>query len=285
MLTDSQKFATREVAKVLTGIPTSDGAGVKLTRMIGSAQLDTLDPFLLFDCFESDNPDDYIAGFPMHPHRGFETVTYLLAGRMRHKDSQGNEGVIAAGDVQWMTAARGISHSEMPELEKGLLKGFQLWINLPSKDKMVEPAYQEFSAASLPIERGSGYQAIVIAGVTNQGLQGPVLNPYTDPLLLDVCLQQAKSFRQNIAVDHAAFIYLIEGELSIAQKTIKQGQLAVLAEQTDSQSLVVNAGKDSRFLLVAAQSLNEPIARYGPFVMNTQQELEEAFRDYQQGKF
>ncbi|MBL4893875.1 MAG: pirin family protein [Emcibacter sp.] len=276
----------RKIIKRSVGQRASDGAGVRLTRLIGSPEIDMLDPFLLLDCFESDNPDDYIGGFPEHPHRGFETVTYLLAGRMRHKDNAGHEGVIAPGGVQWMTAGRGIVHSEMPEQEDGLLKGFQLWVNLPAKDKMSAPAYQEFSAETIPVENQSdGVIVRVISGQTDEGTVGAVKNTWTHPLYLDISLKAGSSFHQAIPPSHNGFIYVIEGaiEADDAQDMVKAKQLAVLG---DGDHVTLRAGtEDSRLLLIAGQRLNEDVARGGPFVMNTRAEVMQAFQDYQNGKF
>ena len=270
----------REVKHVVTGMKSTDGDGVQLTRIIGSAQLPMLDPFLLLDAFESDQAQDYIGGFPSHPHRGFETVTYLLAGRMRHKDSEGHEDVIEPGGVQWMTAGKGIIHSEMPEQENGLLHGFQLWVNLPAKDKMTLPAYQEFSADKITIEQHENGAVIrVIAGKTNKGSTGPVINSYINPTYLDVSLPKGEIFEQVVADDNNAFIYVIDGELSIGSdsRNIRKHQLAVLGE---GEYVQIKAQQDTRFLFLAAQPLNEPVARGGPFVMNTKEEVTQAFNDF-----
>jgi hypothetical protein len=208
----------RKVQLITQGQAAMDGAGVKLTRIIGTQQLNMLDPFLLLDCFESDNPDDYVGGFPSHPHRGFETVTYILAGRMRHQDSVGNNGVIESGGVQWMTAGKGIIHSEMPEQENGLLKGFQLWVNLPASDKMVAPHYQEFSPDKMALEQNqNGTQVRVISGQTDQGTLGPVKNDYVHPTYLDVKLSMGNEFQQSINTEHNSFVYIIEGQLRIGE--------------------------------------------------------------------
>ncbi|MBB1274783.1 pirin family protein [Psychromonas sp. SR45-3] len=288
VLDNSDNRRERSINKIVSGVPTSDGDGVKLTRIIGSPQLDMLDPFLLLDCFESDQAEDYIGGFPTHPHRGFETVTYLLNGKMRHKDSAGNEGVIEPGGVQWMTAARGILHSEMPEQEHGLLKGFQLWVNLPSHAKMNKPHYQEFLPNAMAHEESSnGTKVNVIAGTTNQGTTGAVTNIYSEPLYLDVHLPAGEVFTQAITLNHNAFIYVIEGEVSIQSAdhldAIEATKLAVL---TDGEQVSIVAGqKNSRFLLIAGNPFNEPVVRHGPFVMNTREQLLQAFDDFNQGKF
>lgn len=284
----------RTIMQQLPGMPTSDGAGVKLTRIIGTPHLDMLDPFLMLDCFESDDADDYVAGFPTHPHRGFETVTYLLNGRMRHKDNAGNEGVIEPGGVQWMTAGKGILHSEMPEQQEGLLKGFQLWVNLPAKAKMSEPGYQEFLPESTPLEqRDNGIEIRVIAGETNQGTVGPVINAHTYPTYMDVSLPANTTFDQTLVNEHSAFIYVIEGEVSVqnsigsaqgkANNTVKVKNLAVLSK---GDNITVSSNiNGARFLLIAGKPLNEPVARMGPFVMNTQTEIRQAVEDFHSGKF
>jgi redox-sensitive bicupin YhaK (pirin superfamily) len=280
-------MSARPVEKIISGQATSDGAGVELVRMIGQPALMELDPFLMLDAFRSDDPQDYIAGFPAHPHRGFETVTYLLNGRLRHRDNRGNEGVIEAGGIQWMTAGRGIVHSEMPEQEDGLLAGYQLWINLPAAHKMTQPAYQEHDAAQIPLETRAGACVRVIAGTTSQGTAGPVTQPLTEPVYLDVALQPGALFEETLPTGHNAFIQVIEGELSIVGEDrstkLQRDQLAVLG---NGERVTVQAGEQpGRFLLVAGKPLNETIARAGPFVMNTEAELREAFSDYQSGRF
>jgi len=278
----------RKVHQVITGQATSDGAGVELVRVIGQPALMDLDPFLLLDAFRSDNPDDYIAGFPPHPHRGFETVTYLLNGRMRHKDNAGNEGVIEPGGIQWMTAGKGIVHSEMPEQQDGMLEGFQLWINLPGSHKMTAPTYQEHDAAHIPSESRNGTVIKVISGKTSQGSEGPVSQPLTDPLYLDVSLQPDTDFQEDITIGHNAFIYVIDGDVKLedaeaARLSLVRDQLAVLSQ---GDTVVLRSGDQAtRFLLVAGKPLNEPVARGGPFVMNTDAEIRQAFSDYQRGNF
>jgi quercetin 2,3-dioxygenase len=269
----------RRVSRRLRGQPTSDGAGVSLTRVIGTPQLSYLDPFLMLDEFGSDRPGDYIAGFPSHPHRGFETVTYMLDGRMRHKDNHGNEGLMTAGSVQWMTAGRGIVHSEMPEQEQGLMRGFQLWVNLPARDKMGEPRYQEFDASRIPqVQPAAGVSVKVIAGCVGD-VAGPVQQPATDPLYLDVTLDAGAVFEQAIPEGHNAFAYVYEGALEGAGK----GEL-VAFEDGDGVRLVGQA-PTTRAILVAGRPLGEPVARYGPFVMNTQAEIMQAVQDFQAGRF
>ena len=275
----------REVVKIIKGMPATDGAGVELTRVIGQPSLPMLDPFLLLDVFRSDNPQDYIAGFPPHPHRGFETVTYLLKGKMRHKDNAGHEGVIESGGIQWMTAGKGIIHSEMPEQENGLLEGFQLWVNLPATHKMDDPFYQEIPAAEIPLEkRDNGVEVRVITGHTSQGTTGPVVQPLTQPLYLDVTIPANQVFTEQLSESHNAFIYVIEGAVSVAgnkTKIIEPTQLAILSE--GSEIKITSEDKPARILLVSGYPLNEPIARKGPFVMNTDEEIEQAFADYRNG--
>jgi len=281
-----KQLKVKELQSQFAGIATSDGDGVNMRRLIGTQQLNYLDPFLLLDAFGSDEPNDYIGGFPSHPHRGFETVTYLLAGKMRHKDNAGNEGVIEAGGVQWMTAGKGIVHSEMPEQEDGLLSGFQLWVNLPASNKMTAPAYQEFSEADVPVERWeNGTEIRVITGKTEQGTEGPVKNTYVSPLFMDVSLNSGKAFEQVIDSDDNTLIYVIEGELSIGleAQTLSEKNLGIL-EQGEQISVSSNAPQ-SRFIVVSATPLNEPIARGGPFVMNTESEVQQAFSDYRNGRF
>ncbi len=279
---------TRKAQQVIIGQATTDGAGVDLVRVIGQPALMDLDPFLLLDAFRSDDPNDYIAGFPPHPHRGFETVTYLLNGRMRHKDNIGNEGVIEPGGIQWMTAGSGIVHSEMPEQQDGLLEGFQLWINLPSAHKMDRPAYQEHDATSIPTETREGATLKVISGVTSQGTTGPVSQPLTDPVYLDITLQPDTEFNETLTADHNAFVYVINGQLVLEdtdgdQVDLGCDQLAVLSK---GDTVALRSGDQaSRFLLVAGKPLNEPVARGGPFVMNTAAEVRQAFSDYQRGNF
>ena len=275
----------KAIEKVVTGMPTSDGAGVSLTRIIGQPDLPRLDPFLMLDFFGSDNPGEYIAGFPPHPHRGFQTVTYMLAGKMRHKDSVGNEGVIEAGGIQWMNAGRGIIHEEMPEQEKGLLQGFQLWVNLPASEKMSAPNYQDIQPDNVPTVRVQDAEVKVLAGEVN-GVEGPVRTTAVAPTFLDVAL---KSGSASIAVktDEAAFIYVYEGRVIInkgAQSTetiVSQGELGVLSHH--GKQLFVSSEAKCKFIVVSGKPINEPVVQYGPFVMNTQQEIIQAFNDYQSG--
>ncbi|WP_448211249.1 pirin family protein [Colwellia sp. MEBiC06753] len=276
---------TKELRHITLGQPASDGAGVKLTRLIGSHEVNFLDPFLMLDYFESNNADDYIAGFPPHPHRGFETVTYMLAGKMRHQDSVGNEGVIEKHGVQWMTAGRGIIHSEMPEQTSGLMQGFQLWVNLPASHKMMAPNYQEFPANDIAVEQGDNGQVIrVVSGTTDKGTQGPVKNSFVSPTYMDITLPTAQQFNQQLPASDNSFIYVISGEITIGSqaRTLKAKQLGIL---TSGDSAQVTASTDSRFLLISGQPLKEPVAKGGPFVMNTQEEVLQAFRDYETNRF
>ncbi|MBC8123512.1 MAG: pirin family protein [Gemmatimonadaceae bacterium] len=272
----------RTVARIVPAQSVSDGAGVRLLRSLGSRALSELDPFLLFDEFRSDEPSDYMAGFPDHPHRGFETVTYMLAGRMRHTDNKGHSGALEAGGVQWMTAGRGIVHSEMPEQEQGLLWGFQLWTNLPARDKLCEPRYQEFAPGEIPEVQLDGARVRVIAG-TVAGVEGAVQGIATAPLYLEVQLQAGATCRLPVPAGHQAFCYVFEGEAEVGEDRVSRGQLAVLS---DGDSVYLRAGDTAaRVLLVAARPLNEPVVRYGPFVMNTEQEIQDAFRDFRAGRF
>lgn len=275
----------RTVTRIVHGDATADGAGVKLKRIIGGAELDMLDPFLMLDAFGSDQAQDYIGGFPPHPHRGFETVTYMLAGRMRHQDSAGNAGVIEAGGVQWMTAASGIIHSEMPEQEEGLLAGYQLWVNLPASEKMSAPRYQEMPAEAISSEHhDDGLTLKVIAGETRQGSKGVIDNPFVDPLYLVVDAPAGSQLNEPVKHGHNAFIYLSKGQLKVANtaRSIQAGELAIVS---DGDALQLVAEQDSSFIIVAGKPLNEPVAKGGPFVMNTQAEVEQAFADYRSGRF
>lgn len=287
MTAASAKMQTvRGIVQQSSGVETSDGDGVNLRRMVGTPEVGMVDPLLLLDAFGSDEPSDYIGGFPDHPHRGFETVTYLLAGRMRHKDNAGHEGVIEPGGVQWMTAGRGIVHSEMPEQEDGLLQGFQLWINLPANKKMTAPAYQEFPASKIPVERiEAGGQIKVIAGRTDQGTIGPVRNIATNPIYFDVTLEPGSGFSQRVAADHNGFIYVIEGAARFGGDVaiVPERTLGVLGGGDHVKVTAANAGV--RFLLITAERINEPVAWGGPFVMNTQEEIRKAFDDYRKGRF
>ena len=278
----------RRVDRLITGIPTNDGAGVRLTRIIGQPELSEIDPFLLLDEFRSDVAGDYIAGFPDHPHRGFETVTYMLAGCMRHGDNQGNAGLLRPGSVQWMTAGRGIVHSEMPEQEDGLMWGFQLWINLPASHKMTEPRYQDVEPESIQtIERADNSRIKIIAGQVD-GIHGAVSSVTTDPTYLDLELPSSSGFRHDLPNDHAAFIYVYEGAARAGEgetaTRVNRGELAILSSG-DTVEISVEPGASARLLLVAAKPLNEPVVRRGPFVMNTEAEIHQAIDDFRAGRF
>ena len=279
----------RNVASVTWGRETSDGAGVRLKRIIGTPELDYLDPFLMLDAFGSDEAADYIAGFPSHPHRGIETVTYMLAGRMRHEDDAGHAGVLGPGGVQWMTAGRGIIHSEMPEQEEGEMRGFQLWVNLPASDKMRPPRYQNFEPEEVPaVRRNDGTVIKVIAG-TVDGVEGPVRGIAAAPVYMDLTVPAGIASDHEIAADHNAFVYVFAGGAEVGAgenepgKLVRDGELAVLGH---GDMLRVRAGEDgARLILVAGRPLNEPVAKYGPFVMNTKEEIVQAIEDYQSGNF
>lgn len=271
--------ALREVTQQLSAIAVSEGAGVRLRRAIGQPGLRTLDPFLMLDHFSSSNPGDYIAGFPDHPHRGFVTLTYMLDGHMRHEDSLGNRGELKAGGAQWMKAARGVIHSEMPQQDHGLMRGFQLWINLPAREKMSDPDYQEYQAEAIPEYAAPGVSARVLSGRVGS-VVGPIVDPYTDLLFADVSLAPHGTFSPAVASGHAAFLYRYEGQLLTPQGL--EHELAVLGP---GPGVLLAAGPaGARLLLVAGRPLHEPVAHYGPFVMNTQAELERALEDYRSGR-
>ncbi|HEY3460427.1 MAG TPA: pirin family protein [Casimicrobiaceae bacterium] len=273
----------RAVERVVAGQPTSDGAGVKLTRVLTQPLQRRLDPFLMLDAFGTDDPQDYIAGFPDHPHRGFETITYMLAGRMRHRDSAGHEGLLQNGDVQWMTAGRGVIHSELPEQQDGRMEGFQLWLNLPAKDKLRAPWYRDIRADEIPtFTTPEGVRVRVIAGASH-GVEGAVQRDVTQPLYLDLELPAGATFVQALPSTHNAFVYVFRGEVDVGTTNVPAQRMAILANEGDG--IALRARVDSRALLIAGEPLGEPIAQYGPFVMNTQDELVQAVRDYQSGKF
>jgi hypothetical protein len=276
-------MTTREVQRTVRGEATSDGAGVRLVRVIGGGALPDLDPFLLFDEFGSEAASDYIAGFPNHPHRGFETVTYMLAGRMRHRDNQGNSGLLTAGSVQWMTAGRGIVHSEMPEQERGLMRGFQLWVNLPAKDKMCAPRYQDIDPARVPEVVIPGATVRMLAGGFGE-VEGPVNAVATEPLYLDVAIEPGARFEAAVPAGHQAFAYVYEGGALIGTRRVPvaRGELAVLSGGARFEATAVEA---SRLVLVAGRPLREPVVRYGPFVMNTRDEIVRAIEDFNAGRF
>ena len=270
---------TRNISHLIEGIATKDGAGVNLTRIIGSPELNMLDPFLLLDEFGSENPNDYIAGFPPHPHRGFETITYMLNGKFTHKDSAGNEGHLSDGGVQWMTAGKGVVHSEMPEQSEGLMRGFQLWLNLPKEKKMIDPSYHDIQADKIPSVLLENAKVKVISGEF-QSTEGPG-RPHTGVLYLDVHLNKSSSISIPINENWNAFIYVYEGEIE-SNLSVPKGNLAVL--DTDGIFECRSISSDTKFILAAGEPINEPVARGGPFVMNTKGEVLKAFDDYQSGK-
>jgi redox-sensitive bicupin YhaK (pirin superfamily) len=275
----------RRIERLISGQPTSDGAGVKLTRVLTNDLQQRLDPFLMLDAFGSDQADDYIAGFPDHPHRGFETVTYMIAGRMRHRDSAGNEGLLENGGVQWMTAGRGVIHSELPEQEEGLMEGFQLWLNLPGARKMHAPWYRDFKAPELPrLRTAEGAEVTVIAG-QSAGTAGAVQREVTEPLYLDIHLPAGAHFEQPLPASHNAFVYVYRGQVQLGGQTVPVQKMAILANDAGSDGVRVQADQDSRLLLIAGRPLREPIVQYGPFVMNTKQEIYQAVSDFQSGQF
>jgi quercetin 2,3-dioxygenase len=279
---DTTLNAPRNVERLVAGQATSDGAGVKLTRVLTQDLQRRLDPFLMLDAFGSDAADDYIAGFPDHPHRGFETVTYMLAGRMRHRDSAGHEGLLQDGGVQWMTAGRGVIHSELPEQSQGRMEGFQLWLNLPAQDKLRTPWYRDIQSAELPEWRGAGVTARVIAGATH-GVEGAVQREHTEPLYLDLHLDAGAVFDQPLPETHNAFVYVYRGSVAIGDKPVPAQRMAILANAGDGARLSAG-GEGARAILVAGRPLKEPIVQYGPFVMNSQQEIFQAVEDFRAGR-
>ena len=282
-------MSVRTLQQIIESVPTSDGAGVKLRRSLGKSQEQRLDPFLMLDEFSSENADDYIGGFPNHPHRGFETVTYMLDGHMLHQDHLGNRGDLKSGDVQWMTAGRGIIHSEMPQQERGRMRGFQLWINLPAKEKMKPAGYRDIPAAKIPVvPLPGGGRVRVIAGtlvVNGSSTPGPMQGLATDPLYFDVELSARGIFSHPVSPDHNAFLYAYEGAVEVgaagATRALKAHSAGVLS--AGDRIEVTAAADGARFILLAGRPLREPVVQYGPFVMNTREEIEQAIRDYQSG--
>jgi redox-sensitive bicupin YhaK (pirin superfamily) len=277
-------MTTRELQRVIPSVPASDGAGVKLRRSLGSGQFARHDPWLMLDEFYSDDPKDYLAGFPNHPHRGFETITYMLDGHMRHEDSSGNRGDLGPGDVQWMTAARGIIHSEMPQQTEGRMRGFQIWLNLPAKEKMKPAAYRDIKAQEIPsLSIGEASEVRVIAG-TLGGKTGPIGGLSTEPRLFDLHLAPGALFETPLPAGHNAFLYAYEGEARVGTqgKSVPHRAAGLL---TDGDSLRLEAGaQGARLLLIAGKPIGEPVVQYGPFVMNSREEIEQAIRDYQSGE-
>ena len=275
---------SRRIEALVAGYATSDGAGVRLTRLLTQKLQRRLDPFLMLDAFGSDDAEDYIAGFPDHPHRGFETITYLLDGRMRHRDSAGHEGVLGPGGVQWMTAGRGVIHSEIPEQTAGRMEGFQLWLNLPAADKMCVPWYRDFAAAELPAYRTAAGAAVTVIAGTSRDVQGAVSRPQTQPLYLDIALPAGVAFEERLAAELNAFIVVYRGAVMVADDTVTALQLAILDTDPAADGVRLLAKEDSRLLLVAGKPLHEPIVQHGPFVMNDEQEIYQAISDYRQGR-
>ncbi|MCD5988331.1 pirin family protein [Pseudomonas phytophila] len=273
----------RKVLSIQAGQPASDGAGVKLTRVFGGQGVEQFDPFLMLDEFGSDKPDDYIAGFPPHPHRGFETVTYMLEGRMRHEDHMGNVGLLQGGGVQWMTAARGVIHSEMPEQEEGAMRGFQLWLNLPGKTKLSDASYQDIQPENIPrLTTSNGVEVVVIAGQFDDGeiqQAGAVQRPDTEPQYFDFHMPAGSSISPRVPDGHRVLLYVYEGSLEVAgqPQTVSTSRMVRLSEEGELQ---LNTANGARVLLIAGKPLREPIVQYGPFVMNTREEIEQALRDF-----
>jgi redox-sensitive bicupin YhaK (pirin superfamily) len=275
---------SRTIERLVAGQATSDGAGVKLSRILTQDLQHRLDPFLMLDAFGSDKPDDYIAGFPDHPHRGFETVTYMIAGRMLHRDSAGNEGLLQNGGVQWMTAGKGVVHSEIPQQDAGVMEGFQLWLNLHSSEKMNTPWYRDFQNAQLPqFKTPEGVAVTVISG-SSHGVQGAVTREITQPIYLDVHMPMGSRFEQALPAGHNVFVYVYRGQVSIAGQAVPAQRMAILANASQADGVVIEANKDAQLILVAGKPLKEPIVQYGPFVMNTKEEIYQALADFREGR-
>ncbi|GAM26840.1 hypothetical protein SAMD00019534_100150, partial [Acytostelium subglobosum LB1] len=281
-------MTSRIVSKIAKGMATSDGGGVKLKRVIGGP-IARVDPFLMLDEFKSDNSNDYMAGFPDHPHRGFETVTYMLAGAMEHRDHRGNCGLLTSGSVQWMTAGRGIIHSEMPKMDQGLMHGFQLWVNLPAKDKMMEPRYQDIPPENVPVVTDDNGNRIKVLAGQYKEVVGPVQGVVTAPLLLDVEIAPGATFIEEIPVGHASFAYVFQGTGQFGPKNesqeVKISHIALLDGSKGQTQIEVSSTEGCRFLLAAGKPINESIVQHGPFVMNTEREIMQAISDYRNGKF
>jgi redox-sensitive bicupin YhaK (pirin superfamily) len=275
---------SRTLDRLVEGVATSDGGGVSLTRVLTGNLQRRLDPFLLLDAFGSDNPDDYIAGFPDHPHRGFETVTYMLSGRMRHRDSAGHEGLLETGGIQWMTAGRGVIHSETPEQEHGVMEGFQLWINLPAQRKMAEPWYRDFPSTEIPEYVAPGNVTVRVIAGTSNGVAGAVSRETTEPLYLDVHMPAGASFSAALPATHNAFIYVYRGEVNVGGVQVGTRRMGVLSNTPGADGITLAATEAARLILVAGKPLNEPIVQYGPFVMNTQEEIHQALDDFRNGR-
>ncbi len=284
-LQTEQVLHPRAVERLVAGMATSDGAGVKLTRVLTQDLQRRLDPFLMLDAFGTDRPEDYIGGFPDHPHRGFETVTYMIAGRMRHRDSAGHEGLLSNGGVQWMTAGRGVIHSELPEQEEGAMEGFQLWLNLPARDKMTTPWYRDFQQADIPeFTTAEGVTVRAIAGASH-GVAAAMTREVTEPLYLDLHFADAAEFAQALPAAHNAFVYVYRGSVKIGDTEVPQQRMAILRNAADADGVRLRSDGPARVLLIAGRPLNEPIAQYGPFVMNTNEEIFKAVEDFRAGRF
>jgi redox-sensitive bicupin YhaK (pirin superfamily) len=275
---------SRTIERTVSGVATSDGAGVKLTRVLTQNLQHRLDPFLMLDNFHSDDPGDYIAGFPNHPHRGFETVTYMIAGRMRHRDNAGHQGLLQNGGVQWMTAGRGIIHSEMPEQENGVMEGFQLWLNLPARRKMIPAWYRDIPSAEIPeYVTADGATVRVIAGTSN-GISGAMSREDTEPLYLDIDLPAGSTFSTMIPATHNAFVYVYRGAVTISGTALGENRMGILANTPQADGVTLNSTAPAKAILVAGKPLGEPIVQHGPFVMNTKEEIYQAIKDFQEGR-
>jgi len=276
-------MSIRNIDRIVTPQAVTEGAGVHLKRSIATQELNYVDPFLLFDHFKSDNPEDYLAGFPMHPHRGIETVTYMLAGNVNHKDTLGNSGTIGPGDVQWMTSGRGILHEEMPKPKDGMMDGFQLWVNLPARLKMTDPGYQEINALKIPVVKHSDGTTIRVISGTVDDVSGAVTAIAADPVYLDVELPPDTVFKHNIPADHNVITYLYDGMIIQDEQTISSPKMIVFSDGDEVQ--LTSDANGAKFLLMAGKPFNEPIARYGPFVMNTREEIQQTLEDLRSGNF
>jgi redox-sensitive bicupin YhaK (pirin superfamily) len=280
----AQIMQSRTIEHIITGVATSDGAGVKLIRVLTQNLQQRLDPFLMLDNFHSDDPDDYIAGFPDHPHRGFETITFMIAGRMRHRDSAGHEGLLQNGGVQWMTAGRGIIHSEMPEQEYGVMEGFQLWLNLPARCKMIPAWYRDIPKEEIPSYiTDQGASVRVISGTSN-GVKGAMTRENTEPQYIDIDLPLGSTFSTHIPASHNAFVYVYRGTITISDKTLSENRMGILANTPHADGLTLRAEVPSKTILISGKPLGEPIMQHGPFVMNTKEEIYQAIKDYQEGR-
>ncbi len=283
--TQANLHQSRGIERIVEGVATSDGAGVTLTRVLTGKLQRRLDPFLMLDAFGSDDPDDYIAGFPDHPHRGFETVTYMLAGRMRHRDNAGHEGLLGDGGVQWMVAGRGVIHSEIPEQEHGVMEGFQLWLNLPAQDKMIQPWYRDYASERIPEYRTAENVTVrVIAGSSN-GVAGLVEREVTEPVYLDIHIPAGVSFSTALPATHNAFVYVYRGAVRVGDTRVDSKRMGILDNAPEADGVTLAATEEARLILIAGKPLNEPIVQYGPFVMNTEQQIHQAIDDFRNGRF